>query len=41
MTAITLDGGLERPVAPERGATPLGEYIDALVRQGRDGEPAG
>jgi uncharacterized protein YbjT (DUF2867 family) len=32
MTALTVDS-LERPEAPERGPTTLGEYIDALVRQ--------
>lgn len=34
MTAIVVDGAFERPEAPERGPTTLGEYVAARVRSG-------
>jgi hypothetical protein len=32
MTAVTVDGDLELPESPTRGATTLQAYIDTLVR---------
>lgn len=40
MMAITLDGAYERPEVPERGPTPLAEYVAALVRRGTTGRPS-
>ena len=34
MTAVTVDGDLELPESPTRGATTLTAYIDALVKNG-------
>lgn len=34
MMALTVDGGVERPDAPERGPTGLADYIADLVRRG-------